>query len=132
MNPRDCGAQPAVRPVINGGADIMVGSITLDVANAWRYCVGMIVSFRDRDTERLAQGQRVKRFGGIATVARRKLRQLEIAGVLEDLRVPPGNRLETLKGDRAGQYSIRVNDQFRVCFRWTPAGPADVEIVDYH
>ncbi len=52
--------------------------------------------------------------------------------MLEDLRVPPGNRLETLKGDRAGQYSIRVNDQFRICFRWTQAGPEDVEIVDYH
>lgn len=92
----------------------------------------MIVSYRDRDTERLARGQRVKRFGGIAAVARRKLRQLEIAGVLQDLRVPPGNRLEALKGDRVGQYSIRVNDQFRICFRWTAAGPADVEIVDYH
>jgi toxin HigB-1 len=64
--------------------------------------------------------------------ARRKLRQLQIAGRLEDLRVPPGNRLEALKGDRAGQYSIRVNEQFRVCFRWTVAGPEDVEIVDYH
>jgi len=74
----------------------------------------------------------VRRFAGIESVIRRKLRQLEIAGVLEDLRVPPGNRLETLKGDRAGQYSIRVNDQFRICFRWTQAGPEDVEIVDYH
>jgi proteic killer suppression protein len=68
----------------------------------------------------------------VELVARRKLRQLQIAGRLEDLRVPPGNRLEALKGDRAGQYSIRVNDQFRVCFRWTAAGAADVEIVDYH
>lgn len=74
----------------------------------------------------------MRRFAGIESVIRRKLRQLEIAGVLEDLRVPPGNRLETLKGDRAGQYSIRVNDQFRICFRWTQAGPEDVEIVDYH
>ena len=69
---------------------------------------------------------------GIESVARRKLRQLEIAGRLDDLRVPPGNRLEALKGDRAGQHSIRMNDQYRVCFRWTPAGPEDVEIVDYH
>ena len=91
-----------------------------------------MVSFKDADTERLAQGTRVLRFAGIESVIRRKLRQLEIAGVLEDLRVPPGNRLETLKGDRAGQYSIRVNDQFRICFRWTQAGPEDVEIVDYH
>jgi proteic killer suppression protein len=68
----------------------------------------------------------------IEPVARRKLRQLEIAGRLEDLLVPPGNRLEPLTGDRAGQHSIRVNDQFRVCFRWTESGPEDVEIVDYH
>jgi len=68
----------------------------------------------------------------LLSVARRKLRQLEIAGRLEDLRVPPGNRLEALKGDRAGQYSIRINDQYRVCFVWTAAGPEDVEIVDYH
>ncbi len=92
----------------------------------------MIVSFKDADTERLARGTRVLRFASIESVIRRKLRQLEIAGVLEDLRVPPGNRLETLKGDRAGQYSIRVNDQFRICFRWTQAGPEDVEIVDHH
>jgi len=68
----------------------------------------------------------------IESVARRKLRQLQIAGRLEDLRVPPGNRLEALKGDRAGQHSIRVNDQFPLCFRWTAAGAEDVEIVDYH
>ena len=92
----------------------------------------MIVSFRDADTEALASGRGTRRFTNIATVARRKLRQLEIAGRLDDLRVPPGNRLEALKGNRAGQHSIRINDQFRVCFRWTPAGPADVEIVDYH
>jgi len=92
----------------------------------------VIVSFRDADTEALANGQRVRRFAGIESVARRKLRQLEIAGRLEDLRVPPGNRLEALRGDRAGQYSIRINDPFRVCFRWTDFGPEEVEIVDYH
>ena len=92
----------------------------------------MIVSFRDRETEALAGGTHVKRFASIETVARRKLRQLQIAGRLADLRVPPGNRLEALKGKRAGRHSIRVNDQYRVCFRWTPAGPEDVEIVDYH
>ena len=92
----------------------------------------MIVSFRDRETEALASGTRVKRFASIETVARRKLRQLQVAGQLADLRVPPGNRLEALKGKRAGQHSIHVNDQYRVCFRWTPAGPEDVEIVDYH
>ena len=65
-------------------------------------------------------------------MARRKLRQLEIAAQLNDLRIPPGNRLEALKGDRAGQHSIRINDQFRLCFRWTETGPEDVEIVDSH
>jgi proteic killer suppression protein len=74
----------------------------------------MIVSFRDRDTERLARGWRVKRFEAIEAAARRKLRQLEIAGRIEDLRIPPGNRLERLTGDRGGQYSIRINDQYRV------------------
>jgi proteic killer suppression protein len=92
----------------------------------------VIVSFRSVDTEALANGRRVKRFASIESVVRRKLRQLEIANRLADLRVPPGNRLEALKGDRAGQYSIRVNDQYRVCFRWTASGAEDVEITDYH
>jgi len=92
----------------------------------------VIKTFKCADTEALSKGRRVKRFVGIEAVARRKLRQLQIAGRLEDLRVPPGNRLEALKGNRAGQHSIRVNDQFRVCFRWTAAGAEDVEIVDYH
>ena len=92
----------------------------------------MIASFRDPDTEALARGRRVKRFAAFEATARRKLRQLEIAGRLDDLRVPPGNRLESLKGDQVGQYSIRINDQYRVCFVWTAAGPAEVEIVDYH
>jgi proteic killer suppression protein len=92
----------------------------------------MIVSFKDGDTKTLAGGRRVKRFQSIEAVARRKLRQLEVAGRLDDLRVPPGNRLEQLRGDRAGQHSIRINDQYRVCFRWTAGGAEDVEIVDYH
>jgi proteic killer suppression protein len=92
----------------------------------------MIVLFRCRDTRALAAGQRVKRFANLESVARRKLRQLEIAARLDDLRVPPDNRLEALSGDRQGQYSVRINDQFRVCFRWTAAGAEDVEIVDYH
>ena len=92
----------------------------------------MIVSFRCADTEALARGNPVRRFRNIESVARRKLRQLEIAISLQDLRVPPGNRLEALVGDRAGQHSIRINDQFRGCFRWTNAGACDVEIVDYH
>ena len=92
----------------------------------------MIRSFRCSDTEALARGTRVKRFANISAVARRKLRQLEIASRLDDLRVPPGNRLEALKGKRSGQFSIRINDQWRVCFRWTEAGAEGVEIVDYH
>lgn len=92
----------------------------------------MIRSFKCAETEALSKGAHVRRFVNIATVARRKLRQLEIAGRLDDLMVPPGNRLESLKGDRARQYSIRINDQWRVCFRWTDAGAEDVEIVDYH
>jgi proteic killer suppression protein len=92
----------------------------------------VIVSFKDGDTQKLAGGRRVKRFESIEPVVRRKLRQLQIAGRLDDLRVPPGNRLEVLKGNRAGQHSIRINDQYRVCFRWTTAGAEAVEIVDYH
>jgi len=92
----------------------------------------VIRTFKCADTEALSNGRRVKRFLNIESVARRKLRQLQIAGRLEDLRVPPGNRLEALKGRRAGQYSIRVNDQFRVCIRWKAAAAEDVEIVDYH
>lgn len=92
----------------------------------------MIKSFRCAETQALAQSERVKRFTNIADVARRKLRQLEIAARLDDLRVPPGNRLEALKGNRTGQHSIRINDQWRLCFSWTTSGAENVEIVDYH
>ncbi|MBI4191947.1 MAG: type II toxin-antitoxin system RelE/ParE family toxin [Betaproteobacteria bacterium] len=91
-----------------------------------------IRSFKCADTQRLFGGKRVKRFVNIESVAMRKLAMLNRVGRLDDLRVPPGNRLEALKGDRAGQHSIRVSDQFRVCFVWTTEGPKDVEIVDYH
>lgn len=91
-----------------------------------------IQSFRCADTEALFHRQRVSRFAAFETVARRKLEQLDMAGRLDDLRIPPGNRLEALKRDRVGQYSIRINDRFRVCFVWTTSGPANVEIVDYH
>lgn len=91
-----------------------------------------IKSFKCPDTERLFNRQRVKQFVNIEAVARRKLEQIDWAGVLEDLRVPPGNRLEALAGNRAGQHSIRVNDQFRICFVWTAGGAQNVEIVDYH
>jgi proteic killer suppression protein len=92
----------------------------------------MIRSFRCPETEALSKGERVRRFINIASVAQRKLRQLQIASRLDDLRVPPGNWLEALKGDRLGQHSIRINDQWRICFRWTGAGAENVEIVDYH
>ena len=92
----------------------------------------MIRSSRCSDTETLASGTRVRRFVNIEAVARRELRQLDVASRLDDLRVPPGNRLEALKGERSGQYSIRINDQWRLCFRWADAGVEDVEIVDYH
>ena len=92
----------------------------------------MIKSFRSANTQALFETGKCKRFSGIANIAIRKLAQLDAAHTLDFLRSPPGNRLEALKGRRKGQYSIRVNDQFRVCFRWTKEGPADVEIVDYH
>jgi toxin HigB-1 len=92
----------------------------------------MIRSFKSKDTEALFNGTRVPRFQNLRMVALRKLDMLDSAEKLTDLRVPPANRLEALSGDRKGQHSIRVNDQFRVCFVWTDAGPEDVEIVDYH
>ncbi|MGA7809302.1 type II toxin-antitoxin system RelE/ParE family toxin [Bradyrhizobium sp.] len=93
----------------------------------------MIRSFRNKATETVYNGESTKGFpADMVKVARRKLRYLNAAGDLGDLRSPPGNRLEALAGDRKGQHSIRINDQFRVCFVWTTEGPADVEIVDYH
>jgi proteic killer suppression protein len=92
----------------------------------------VIKSFRCPDTQKLFETGKSKRFGSIAKVATRKLTQLEAAATLEFLRSPPGNRLEALERDRKGQHSIRVNDQWRICFRWTDVGPEDVEIVDYH
>ena len=92
----------------------------------------MIKSFRCPDTQALFETGKSKRFSGIANIATRKLAQLDAAETLEFIRSPPGNRLEALKGDRAGQYSIRINDQFRLCFRWLDNSASDVEIVDYH
>ena len=84
------------------------------------------------ETRRFFETGKSKRFSSIATVAARKLAMLDAAHTLELLRSPPGNRLEALRGDRKGQHSIRINDQFRICFRWADDGPTDVEIVDYH
>ena len=92
----------------------------------------MIKSFADRDTEQLFHEEKNRRFAAIARVALRKLFQLNRAGTVQDLAVPPGNRLEALKGDLAGFHSIRVNDQWRIVFRWTDQGPAEVAIADYH
>lgn len=92
----------------------------------------MIKSFSCAETQALFETGKSKRFAAIANVAVRKLVQLDAAQTLDFLRSPPGNRLEALQGDRLGQYSIRVNDQFRISFRWTAEGPENVEIVDYH
>ena len=94
----------------------------------------MILSYRDRRTRDFALGKRVKPFSGIERAARLKLDRLEAAVTLLDLAALPGNHLERLKGDRKGQYSIRINDQWRICFEWTEgaSGPSNVEIVDYH
>jgi proteic killer suppression protein len=91
-----------------------------------------IQSFRCPDTKALYESKQPRRFRNIEAVAERNLQMLDDAVELRDLRSPPGNRLEQLSGDRAGQCSIRINDQWRVCFTWTNAGPVDVEIVDYH
>lgn len=95
-------------------------------------CVMAIQSFACRDTEEMFQTGANRRFGNIARVALRKLDYLNAAAVLSDLSAPPGNHLEPMKRDRIGQHSIRINDQWRICFVWTPAGPSLVEICDYH
>jgi toxin HigB-1 len=93
----------------------------------------MIQGFADGETALIWSGRRRPRLPvDIQAVALRKLRLLNQARALSDLRAPPGNRLEALKGERAGQYSVRINDQWRICFTWREGGPADVEIVDYH
>lgn len=91
-----------------------------------------IISFSCDETRALFEGKSVSRFVNISAVAERKLQQLDSAATLSFLRSPPGNRLEKLSGNRAGQYSIRINEQWRICFVWTEKGPAQLEIVDYH
>ncbi len=101
--------------------------------NALRYALDVLRSFAAKDTERVWRRERSRQLDpNTQRAALRKLLILDAAETLEDLRIPPGNRLEKLRGDRAGQYSIRVNQQWRVCFRWTTGGPEDLEIVDYH
>jgi len=92
----------------------------------------MIKSFADKATQQLYEGGSPKRFRHIQAQAERKLQMLDSAHTLDFLKSPPGNRLEALTGDRKGQYSIRINQQFRICFRWENDGPTDVEIIDYH
>jgi len=92
----------------------------------------MIKTFRCRDTEALFSGRRVARFATIERAALRKLVQLNLASVIDDMRAPPGNRLEPLKGDRSGQWSVRINAQWRLCFRFLNGDALDVEITDYH
>jgi len=92
----------------------------------------MILSFADKDTESLANRVRIKKFEKIERTALRKILQLEVARQLSDLAIPPGNRLERLSGKRRGQYSIRINEQYRICFIWTGGNAKQVEITDYH
>lgn len=109
-------------------------AVTLDVTANRCYRAGMIVSFRDKRTREFAEGRYVKAFSCISRQTEMKLDQLDAATAVLDLAVLPGNRLETLKGDRKGQYNIRINDQWRLCFEWPSGspGPVNVEIVDYH
>ena len=107
--------------------------IPLVVINGERYGSFMIKSFRDRDTERLFKREQIRRLPSrLQRSGLRKLLILDAAERLADLKLPPGNRLEKLKGDRAGQHSIRINDQWRICFRWRDGDAHDVEISDYH
>ena len=104
----------------------------LDVTRTSLYFLVVIVSYRDKRTREFAAGKRVKAFSGFERSARLKLDRLEAATSLRDLAALPGNRFEALSGNRKGQYSIRINDQWRICFRWEGSDACDVEIVDYH
>ncbi len=123
-----------VSHVAQGTAYMSAGrASTACVINASRYYRSVLRSFKDRDTEAIWHRQRSRLLDGpTQRIAWRKLAILDAAETLADLRVPPGNRLEKLRGDREGQHSIRINQQWRICFSWSDAGPQDVEIVDYH
>jgi toxin HigB-1 len=114
------------------GHDRAMPPIPIDGMRIPEYDATMIRSFADRDTERLFQQIRVRRFAAMERAAHRKLLLIDNAEELGDLNVPPGNRLEALKGDRQGEWSIRINDQWRICFNWRDNGAENVEIVDYH
>ncbi len=119
-------------PVPCGLADTWT-TIALDAISAARYALQVISPFADRRSEQIFRRERVRRLApDLQRAALRKLLMLDAAEAIEDLRVPPGNRLEKLTGGRRGQYGIRVNDQWRICFRWKDANAHDVEIVDYH
>ena len=119
-------------PVSGIHYDRRAGRGQFDAYRLTVYDTAVIKSFRCPETKRLFTTGKTRRFAAFQAVAERKLAQLDAAETLEFLRSPSGNRLEALSGDRHGQHSIRVNGQFRLCFRWTADGPADVEIVDYH
>jgi proteic killer suppression protein len=103
------------------------------IIQAERRLANRPMKFKDKDTEAIHHGRFTKKFGPeVVRAARRKLTMLKNAKVLEDVRNPPGNHLKPLKDDRQGQHSIKVNDQWRICFKWTDSGPEDVELVDYH
>lgn len=105
---------------------------TLNVIIVLRYYQFMIQSFADKNAEKLSRFERAAKFAQFERISLKKLTQLDVAEKLDDLRVPPGNRLEQLEGDRDGQHAIRINDQYRICFTWTDQGPTNVEICDYH
>ena len=112
---------------------VLKKNLTLDVINAYRYFSTMILSFASKETAAIFSGLVVRRLPlDIQQTALRKLRQLDASRTIDDLRIPPGNRLEILRGNRKGQWSIRINDQWRICFKWEDGNAEDVEIIDYH
>jgi len=119
--------------VVNGWDIAAFYIFALDVVRTASYSAGTVIrSFRSNDAEKIFRGRYSKRFSRIAEVIERKLMQIHAARALSDLAIFPGNRLEALKGDRSGQYSIRINDQYRICFVWRDGDAWEIEIADYH